>query len=570
MTVTHKANLDNLPDDVLGIIFRQLELNELVGLKQVGRGISERVNSYGIPLYLSDHKQSNLTISPSLKQWDPLHLVKYNHYINQSLAQHRFHALQIGSTWSKSVIPTLELTKDQLVVGCGNRILIHPLLDNDSNIIHDENDCKEEYGGKVIDKAKEYDLNFIQENHNGNGNNQQQKKHNQGGKSDIIGIVPIEGLYNDFIVAQFDGTIQKINIPKSSDQYEMEERSVNNNAPTIPKIKAKYNPSYNNQIPKESINTLIGTNDGKQFMTTSVSGKVSIYQTHSPWLDSMNFQLKAARAWSSLLTNSNSTTIGHSALLGIQGGIEIYPLSSISSSADMNSNAKRRRLIGPEEPLLSSPYDIQLPCPDTTSHNPNLLLSGWYDSYLRIHDLRSSSNLPVMEFSDSYAWADGSAFYSCGFIGEYNLVGGGSKHGTLSFFDIRKSKSNSKSNSNSNCLINDGWSVFSPGGKNSPVYKIKSDNGKIFGVTEKRLFTLSFDKSGLYQNGIISNSLQQQEQLIMKQKEKDKGKFKPNGWKGRGGKWSWTVKYDQDESEGATGYEHRDRGIELFDSLIAV
>ncbi|WRT66905.1 uncharacterized protein IL334_003870 [Kwoniella shivajii] len=529
-----KPSLDNLPDDVLGIIFRQLDLDELIRLKLVGKGISHRVTSLGIPLYLSNHRQSHRTLYPLCSYWNPEYLVRHNHYINQSLNQHRFHALQIGPTWTQAVIPTLTLTSDNLIIGVGGKILSHPLISP-----------LEEYGGKTIGPSREYPIG----------------KRGSGGRADVIGIIPFQNHNqneNEFIVGQFDGTIQRIILPSSG--------------PSIPKITAKYNTAASSSFKQqESIHTIVGNENGDRFMTTSTSGKADIYQTKSPWIEPFSIQLKSSRAWSSLLTTENQS-IGAKAMIGVQGSIELYDLlpSGISSNPS-------RKLIGPEEPLLSSPYDIHLPSQDSSSSSSsspfslrNTILSGWYDSHIRLHDIRSSSNLPILNFSDPFTWADGSAFYSTCFMGEYYIAGGGSKHGTVSFFDIRypnfsKNPSNPSSKKSKSKI---GWSCFSPGGKNSPVYKLQSDGGKLWGVTERRSFVLSFDTSGNSKNGILSNELESREKSHVR--DRDKGRYVPGGWKGRGGKWNWTVRYDQDEARGAVGYEHRDRGVELFDSLIAV
>ncbi|WVW83399.1 hypothetical protein I302_105418 [Kwoniella bestiolae CBS 10118] len=535
------SNLDNLPDDVLGIIFRQLELDELVGLRCVGKGMNNRVTSLGIPLFLSLHRQPQLTLTPPPDQWAPIDLVERNHYINRSLLKHRFHALQVGPTWPKSVIPTLELTSDNLVVGVGSKVLVHPL--EPPPVPQGDSYGS---GSRVIHQAVEYDI---------------RTKKDQGGKSDIIGIVPINGSRSEYIIAQFDGTIQRVHLPSSPRH--------SNGHSCLPQIKARYSFSFNQ--PKESINTLVGTTDSRQFMTTSVSGLVQVYSTHSPWTDCTSLQLKSPRAWSSLLSNLYDTSLGPMAILGIQGGAELYPLLPTGLA-----QSPSRKLIGPDEPLLSSPYALTLPDTAQTSHNPNLLLSGWYDSHLRIHDLRHHTRSPVRQFSDQYTWSDGAAYYSACFAGEHHIAGGTSKHGTVSFFDMRNSKlptSTFQLGVEVGKEERRGWSCFSPNGKGSPVYSLRFDNGKLYGVTERRSFVLSFDRSGEIQNGILSSDLQHL-MIMQNNRNRDKGRYAPNGYKARGGKWTWSVRnggdQDGDVNDVAVGYEHTSKGgVELFDSSVA-
>jgi hypothetical protein len=144
--------------------------------------------------------------------------------------------------------------------------------------------------------------------------------------------------------------------------------------------------------------------------------------------------------------------------------------------------------------------------------------------------------------------------YSSTFFGEYGIAGGGARHGTVCLFDIRYPKK--------------GWSVFSPAGKGSPVYSLKGEGGRVWGVTEKRAFVLAFDGSGEVENGILGEELMSEvkRDRAAKFRGGPKGRDAPSGWKGRGGRWGWTVRYDEDDGSGR-GYEHSQRGVELFDGL---
>ncbi|WVQ98540.1 hypothetical protein IAU59_005666 [Kwoniella sp. CBS 9459] len=644
------VSLDTLPDDVLGQIFGQLEIDELVRLRNAGRGLSDRVSSLGIPLYHSNHRQAYTTLYPPSSEWDPHHLVRRNHKINRSIARHSFHALQVGGTWSQAVIPTLNLTGDHVYVGVGGKFLAYPLIPpppprathrHEQNWIgngyaYDDRSAPPDHtafagfrnkgesrrcgGSKVVDRAREYPIG----------------KRDSGGRADVVGVIPSppplptssraseEGQPHargppqpqSLIVGQFDGTIQRVTL---SDE-----------GASIPRVTAKYQPISNSPGPgpdhasgsgsrsgyKENIHTLTANEDGSKFMSTSVSGQVNIYTTRSPWTPPVSMQLSVAsgnpRAWSTCLITANPA-LQPTAFLGVQGSINLHALTSTGLRSDTT-----RKLIGPEEPLFSSPYDITLPPSSTyansssastpssshspsgsgldvlsTNHHPSTLLSAWYDSHLRLHDLRSSSRLPASSYMDPYTWADGSAFYSTCFLGGHYIAGGGARHGTVSIFDIRKNDRPITKTRVEDRLIDadqngnadgdafrmarqqhgastrprPGWSCFSPGGKGSPVYKLQGEGGRIWGVTERRLFLLSFDDAGFVPNGILSSDLSGTAGGRGRDKDKDRGREAPSGWKGRGGKWGWTVRYDQDQYTRATGYEHVERGIELFDSL---
>ncbi|ODO03528.1 hypothetical protein L198_02376 [Cryptococcus wingfieldii CBS 7118] len=493
--------LDTLPDDVLIIILRDLGLAELVNLRRVNRVILNRIDHLGIPLYLASHRLSHLTLSPFPTQWLPYNLAKYNHQISTRLISRQWHALQIGRTWSQSVIPTLYLDAEQsrLVLGVGGDVVIHPLYRPHHRM-----------GGKVVGQGRGYPIRSAE----------------AGSKSDVVSIVDLKDGQGSLAIAQFDGTIRRFSFP--DDPH------------SPPKVTAHYPHSSTRST---RVRKVVGSEKGDMMMSTSWDGQVSFLHTRSPWVQPTTMNVEGKVAWSSLLTTSHPS-LPPTAMLGTKTAVschDILPSGPVETPA--------RLLRGPDLPHTTSPYDIQLP-PPSSSHNPNILLSAWYDSHLRLHDLRSSSASPIMTFQDPFTWADSSAFYSCCFTGENWLAGGGARHGTVAFFDIRNSTR--------------GWSCFSPGGKGSPAYSLQGEGGKVWGVTEKRAFVLAYDGSGDIHEGLVAN-----EARAAPQNQRDRGRHAPNGYRGRGGKWNWTVRYDADEGNKAVGYEHTDREIKMFDSLVA-
>ena len=273
-------------------------------------------------------------------------------------------------------------------------------------------------------------------------------------------------------------------------------------------------------------------------MTSSATGLVSLFETSKPHKPPETFNLPTpTRAWSSMVFSSYPT-VSPSLLLGVHGGVLLYSLDGSSSPTKPS-----RRLTGPDCPSRSSPYCLVSP-PTGSVHHPSMLLSAWYDSHLRIHDLRLAQSSPVLELSDPWQWADGSAMYSTTFLADHHVAGGGSRHGTVSLFDIRQPKS--------------GWSVFTPGGRGSPVYALQGEGGRLWGVTERRAFVLSWDGSA-EEGGLVA---------VEARAKREQARQAPYGWGGRGRKWGWTVRYNE-PGEVCTGYNHRERGVNLFESLVA-
>lgn len=503
-TAPHR--LDTLPDDVLGPIFKKLTIQDLLKCRQAGKLMRSRVDSLGIPLYLITHRQYHRTLSPPPSQWPPFLLAKHNYRINKSLESHTWHALQMGRTWRQSAIPTIYVDEDKgrIVIGAGGEVIVHSLYAPRGYY------GEPRYGGKVVGPGRGFVL----------------RTPGSGSKSDVVSIVDLHDGQGSFAIAKFDGQIERVILPDYG--------------PTIPKSTARY--------PHEStrstrLRKVTGSEKGELMMTTSWDGVVSLLHTRSPWIEPTAMSLEGKVAWSSLLITSHPT-LSPTAMLGTKTAISIHSIlpSGISPTPS-------RLLQGPEYPQTSSPYDLRLPSP-SSSHHPSLLLSAWYDSHLRIHDLRSPSLSPILTFQDPFTWADDSAFYSTCFTGEHYIAGGGARHGTVAFFDIRNSKT--------------GWSCFSPGGKGSPVYSLQGEGGRVWGVTERRAFVLAFDGSGDEPGGLVAH-----EARAMALRDRDRGRHVPSGWRGRGGKWAWTAKYDTDEGNRAVGYEHTERDIRLFDSLIA-
>ena len=257
--------------------------------------------------------------------------------------------------------------------------------------------------------------------------------------ADIIGLIDLQ---DELLIGQYDGTLQKF-------------RFDGNGLKSI----AHYGHSKGSNI-----HTMSGDKD--LVATTTSHGLVSLFKVRSPWIRPDTFKVQD-RAWSMLLSTRHGS-LQPAIYLGMTGGIRIHQIRESGTDGKLE-----RRLRGPEETVRSSAYDMTFP-PTSSVHHPSMLLSSWFDSYLRIHDLRSPSQYPMIECFDPWQWADGSAIYSTTYLAENHIAGGGARHGTVSLFDIRMPKS--------------GWSIFSPGGKGSPVYSLKGDGGRLWGVTEKRGF----------------------------------------------------------------------------------
>jgi len=119
-----------------------------------------------------------------------------------------------------------------------------------------------------------------------------------------------------------------------------------------------------------------------------------------------------------------------------------------------------------------------------------VLLSGWYNGSVNIHDLRTPTRLrdfsspssaphlvPVLTLVEPsidpiYCVAAGG--------GSSNYIAAGlARHGMIAFWDVRSHKST-------------GWSVYAPGNDSSPVYSMVFESSRLFGATQSRPFVYDF------------------------------------------------------------------------------
>ncbi|KAF7796261.1 hypothetical protein EIP86_007435 [Pleurotus ostreatoroseus] len=122
-----------------------------------------------------------------------------------------------------------------------------------------------------------------------------------------------------------------------------------------------------------------------------------------------------------------------------------------------------------------------------------IVVSGWYDGVVRVHDLRASTRapvdpaahpsaptsalVPVLFVSDPWSFEP---IYSvaCGGGSMAHIAAGSARHSVVSFWDVR--------------APGKGWSVHAPGNDSSPVYSLIMDGSRVFGANESRGFVFDF------------------------------------------------------------------------------
>lgn len=160
--------------------------------------------------------------------------------------------------------------------------------------------------------------------------------------------------------------------------------------------------------------------------------------------------------------------------------------------------------------------------PSATWGSDQVLVSGWYNGSVNIHDLRASIRLrnfsssssvphllPVLTFAEPsvdpiYCVATGG--------GSFNYIAAGlARHGVVAFWDIRGRRST-------------GWSVYAPGNDSSPVYSVVLESSRLFGVNQARPFVYDFGP-GIVEDTYPSFLLSRAEARVLKKQRDGPGYY---------------------------------------------
>lgn len=157
-----------------------------------------------------------------------------------------------------------------------------------------------------------------------------------------------------------------------------------------------------------------------------------------------------------------------------------------------------------------------------------VLISGWFDGFVRIYDLRSSKRTvsrasldegttphlaPVLSLSDPWSLEPLYAVSAGGSSGSH-IAAGSARHSVISFWDVRSPTTSSSSSQPANNsyhgwnnasdsmprndssaksgVVASGWSVHGPGNDSSPVYDVIMESSRVWGVTQSRAFVYDF------------------------------------------------------------------------------
>lgn len=329
---------------------------------------------------------------------------------------------------------------------------------------------------------------------------------------------------------------------------------------------------------------------GVAILSATKAGLASLYHAESPWTQPSTIDV-GTRLWTAHLSlNASQPFAAFGGSGNTSQALRVYPVLPSGIFASSPTKASSHVAFGGCQRGRSAVYGITTPSNDMTmsfSNNPgSIVLSAWYDSFARIYDLRATNlatgkATPVVEMQDPWSHE---ALYCCDFVGPGHVVAGSARHGMLHIWDPRMVRTATSrrdtaiaNDGTSNISVRNpheravlsmhqgGWTVYTPGQPDSPVYDIKGEGGRIWGVTNRRTFVLAFDTFGTSPLDPQARGWDIVPPYLEPQSHSRNGQ---NGhWQGQGRSGGWKGDADEGSRNYGTCYEHADKSLNPFYSL---
>ncbi|KAH8998655.1 hypothetical protein EDB92DRAFT_1791616 [Lactarius akahatsu] len=429
-------SLFSLPSDIFILITAHLSLADLLVLTQVSRELYRLVHNFGWNSVLHTFPRPSSSLVKSLPRWSPLAQIKYHTLSDRSWEKQRFVARPLSRPWRGKFQPLLAINGSRLFVAAGHTLYSYAFITSD----HDGTSP-----GISFEASFDFGLQDAPRN-------------------DITSIAcaPDCGSDGTLFVGFEDGEIQRVNIPPC-------------------------NPGQLRVPVDSSFRTPFRYHDGELIEALAVSGNTLLSMSTNGKAGLLNVSYLSSsapdvinldtRAWSALLSTSSSTpfaAFGTSSDTPLtvhsitQDAISPTPTAVLRASQDQCDSDFERP---------SAVYGIaSAPPASPWGASDQILVSGWFDGLVRVHDMRSS-HAPTLTFADPWSFEPVYAV-ACGGGGGAHIAAGSARHSVVAFWDVRAASR--------------GWSVHAPGNDVSPVYSIILESSRLFGATQNRPFVYDF------------------------------------------------------------------------------
>ncbi|KAJ7175976.1 hypothetical protein C8R46DRAFT_1174669 [Mycena filopes] len=431
--------LFGLPTDIFILVFEFLLLKDLSALSQASRFFHALVDEFGWTGYQRNNPRPSFSLAKSRLAWSPIARIRHDVLADRSWSQYEFIARPLSAPWPGKEQPILAINSSRLVVAAGTSLysyLFGVSTGNSPPSITLEGSCS-------LSPKRDRDTCIT-----------------------ALTFIPDGGLDQTLCVGFQGGTLERIVIlgPSTSET-----------GATLRVQRSAQHPMHSDH--PESLST--GRN---LLLSLSASGRATLADIRTPTSTS-TIDLQA-RSWISHLCMESSSPYA------AFGTSSITPLTIHSIASDQLVRRPTAVLLQASQATPSSAvYGICSGPPSSMWGGPQVIVSGWYNGTISVHDLRSSSrgestggNSPAPlrpEMTLVNSWSDEPIYsVSCGGGGGTHIAAGSARHSLVSFWDVR--------------YPTGGFSVHAPLNDRSPVYSVILESSRLFGVTQSRPFVFDF------------------------------------------------------------------------------
>ena len=289
-----------------------------------------------------------------------------------------------------------------------------------------------------------------------------------------IECVPDGGFDRTVYVGYADGSLERVVLPacKAGTQGPIHLETINRDRK-----------SYHGNEIVESISS-----HGHQVLSMSSNGVAAFFSDAVSNASPQYIEL-GVRSWTAHLSSTHA----------VLGASSLTPLT-VHSLHESHLSARPSHILAAsthdDHPRTSAVYGIcSAPSSAPWGSSDRVVISGWYDGVVNVHDLRSSLRAHRLPGVSTDAYPAGGALYpvmsmcdpwlaepvygvSAGGGGGCHIAAGTARHSVVALWDVRAASR--------------GWSVHAPGNDSSPVYSVVMESSRVFGATQSRSFVLDF------------------------------------------------------------------------------
>lgn len=434
----------DIPSDIILIIVKYLSAQDIAALAQTSKVLHSLVKEYGWSIHV---RCTSWPLSWSLQKsfavWDAYSIVRYHTLTDHHWAHHDCIARPLSRKWSGKLQPLLASNASRLFVGAGNTIYSYAFT-----AVKPGNTPGIQFEGSFTTTDR------LQ------------------ARRDITSMVtvPDGGLDRTLYIGYHDGALECIQLPFSEPGQERVSLDL------ATRDRCQY---YGDDI-VESISTA-----DRYLLALSAGGTAAFLDLSAPSEPPQLVDLKT-RGWAAYV--SAQGTPGYAAFgLSSSSPLVVHDIQPSGLSEIPSVTLSSGSTEEPRKP--SAVYGICGAPPSFPWGASNqIIVSGWYDGLVRVHDLRADARktsypngpgalTPVLAMYDPWTF-EPNYCVACGGGSSSHIAAGTARHSVVALWDVRNAKG--------------GWSVHGPGNDSSPVYSIILESSRLFGATQSRPFVLDF------------------------------------------------------------------------------